>query len=82
FDSYESVAYDEYDDYESSGYYGKKAGNDYFYQSKKQSPLVGIRVYHPSFGYGKIINVDGDKCEVMFDKVGKKKIMGSFLEKC
>ncbi len=82
FDSYESAAYDEYDDYESSGYYGKKAGNDYFYQSKKQSPLVGIRVYHPSFGYGKIINVDGDKCEVMFDKVGKKKIMGSFLEKC
>ncbi len=79
FDSYESVAYDEYS---SDGYYAKKAQNDYFYQSKKTSPLVGIRVYHPSFGYGKIINVDGDKCEVFFDKVGKKKIMGSYLEKC
>jgi DNA helicase-2/ATP-dependent DNA helicase PcrA len=81
FDSYENVAYDEYCDYESN-YYNKKNSNDYFYQKKKTSPLVGIRVYHPSFGYGKIIDVDGDKCEVFFDKFGKKKIMGSFLEKC
>ena len=82
FDSYESVAYDEYDDYNSQSYYHNKTRNDYFYQTKKKSPLVGIRVYHPSFGYGKIINVDGEKCEVLFDKFGKKKIMGSFLEKC
>ena len=82
FDSYESAAYDEYDSYESNSYYNKKNNNDYFYQKKKTSPLVGVKVYHPSFGYGKIIDVDGDKCEVMFDKVGKKKIMGSYLEKC
>ena len=79
FDSYESVAYDEYS---NNGYYNKKTQNDYFYQTKKISPLVGVRVYHPSFGYGKIINVEGEKCEVFFDKVGKKKIMGSYLEKC
>ncbi|MBR5154692.1 MAG: UvrD-helicase domain-containing protein [Alphaproteobacteria bacterium] len=82
FDSYESAAYDEYDDYGSQNYYQKKSQSDYFYQSKKKSPLIGIRVYHPSFGYGKILNVDGDKCEVMFDKVGKKKIMGDYLQKC
>ena len=82
FDSYESAAYDEYDSYESNSYYNKKNNNDYFYQKKKTSPLVGVKVYHSSFGYGKIIDVDGDKCEVMFDKVGKKKIMGSYLEKC
>ena len=81
FDSYESVAYDEYDDYDSRSY-SRKPQNDYFYQTKKKNPLVGVRVYHPSFGYGKICNVDGDKCEVLFDKVGKKKIMGSYLEKC
>jgi DNA helicase-2/ATP-dependent DNA helicase PcrA len=79
FDSYEDAGYD---DYSSNGYYNKKAQNDYFYQTKKTSPLVGVRVYHPSFGYGKIINVDGEKCEVFFDKVGKKKIMGSYLQKC
>lgn len=83
FDSYESAAYDEYaDDYNDSYSYGHKQSSDYFYQSKKTSPLVGIRVYHPSFGYGKITNVEGDKCEVFFDKFGKKKILGSFLEKC
>lgn len=84
FDSYESAAYDEYadDDYNESSSYRRKQSSDYFYQSKKTSPLVGIRVYHPSFGYGKITNVEGEKCEVFFDKFGKKKIMGNFLEKC
>lgn len=82
FDSYEDASYDEYDSYNSQGYYNKKSSGDYFYQTKKTSPLVGVRVYHPSFGYGKIINVDGEKCEVFFDKVGKKKIMGSYLQKC
>lgn len=81
FDSYESVSQD-YDDYDSGYSYQKSQRSDYFYQSKKKSPLAGTRVYHPSFGYGKILDVDGDKCEVFFDKVGKKKIMGSFLEKC
>ena len=79
FDSYESVAYDEYADVET---YTPYPQNDYFYQKKKTSPLVGLRVYHASFGYGKIIDVDGDKCEVNFDTCGKKKILGSFLEKC
>ena len=82
FDSYEDAGNDDYNSYQSHGYYNKKSSGDYFYQTKKTSPLVGIRVYHPSFGYGKIINVDGEKCEVFFDKVGKKKILGSYLEKC
>ena len=81
FDSYESAAYDDYDN-NSNGYYKNNRNNDYFYQKKKTSPLVGTRVYHPSFGYGRITDVDGDKCEVFFDKFGKKKIMGSYLEKC
>ncbi len=82
FDSYENAAYDEFSNKDYGYSLHKRQSNDYFYQKKKTSPLVGIRVYHPSFGYGKIINVEGDKCEVFFDKFGKKKIMGSFLEKC
>ena len=78
FDSYESAAYDEYADYEE---YTPQPQNDYFYQKKKTSPLVGLRVYHASFGYGRIVDVDGDKCEVNFDKCGRKKILGSYLEK-
>ena len=79
FDSYENVAYDEYVDYDE---YDQQPQNDYSYRKKKTSPLIGLRVYHPSFGYGRITDVDGEKCEVNFDKFGKKKIMGSFLEKC
>ncbi|MBP5698909.1 MAG: UvrD-helicase domain-containing protein, partial [Alphaproteobacteria bacterium] len=78
FDSYENLAYDEYVDYDD---YNQQPQNDYFCSKKKNSPLIGMRVYHSSFGYGRIVDVDGDKCEVNFDKAGKKKIMGSFLEK-
>lgn len=79
FDSYESVAYDEYADYDE---YNQQPQNDYFYQKKKVSPLVGLRVYHSTFGYGRIVDAEGDRCEVNFDKEGKKKILASFLEKC
>ena len=79
FDSYESAAYDMFQDDETSY---KKVKNDYFYQTKKTSPLTGARVHHSSFGYGRITGVDGDKCEVIFDGYGKKKIMKSFLEFC
>lgn len=39
----------------------------------------GMRVYHPSFGYGHILSVEGQKCIVSFDKYGKKSILGSYL---
>lgn len=82
FDSYESVAYDEYADEEEYDTYSRQNDNYFYSKKKKTSPLIGLRVYHATFGYGRIIDVDGDKCEVNFDKVGKKKILGSFLEKC
>ena len=78
FDSYENAAYDMYEDENASSY----PRNDYFYQTPKVSPLVGRRVRHTAFGYGRITQVDGDKCEVLFDSCGKKKIMKSFLEIC
>lgn len=43
--------------------------------------LKGTRVHHDVFGYGTILNVEGEKCEVFFDKNGRKKIMGNFLRK-
>ncbi len=45
------------------------------------SRLKGTRVYHEAFGYGVLMSVDGEKCEVFFDHAGRKKIMGSFLKK-
>ena len=59
---------DEYSDYSS-------------YRSSKKSSLVGTRVYHESFGYGKITSVEGQTCEVNFEKYGRKKIMGTYLRR-
>lgn len=78
FDSYESAAY-AYDEDENSYATPQK---DYFYQTKKISPLVGVKVHHSTFGYGKITAAEGDKCEVLFEKVGKKKILKNFLDIC
>ena len=41
----------------------------------------GARVYHQTFGYGKITAAEENCMEVNFDKYGRKKIMSSYLEK-
>lgn len=41
----------------------------------------GDRVFHDKFGYGKIINIDGHKLDIAFEKSGKKRVMDSFVEK-
>ena len=63
--SYEA---DDYTDYSS-------------YKSSRTSSLIGVRVYHESFGYGKIVNVSGQTCEVNFDKVGRRKVLGTYLRR-
>lgn len=49
------------------------------YQSRSKNSYIGVRVYHDTFGYGKIISVSGQMCVVDFDNYGKKKVMGSYL---
>lgn len=41
---------------------------------------VGDRVFHMKFGYGRVIDIQGDKLEVTFDHTGVKKVMISFIE--
>ncbi|MCB9982961.1 MAG: UvrD-helicase domain-containing protein [Rhodospirillales bacterium] len=41
----------------------------------------GDRVFHDKFGYGKIINIDGHKLDIAFEKSGQKRVMDSFVEK-
>tara|TARA_B100001093_G_C26589948_1_gene911026 strand:- start:245 stop:940 length:696 start_codon:yes stop_codon:yes gene_type:complete len=41
----------------------------------------GDRVFHNKFGYGKILNIDGHKLDIAFEKSGKKRVMDSFVEK-
>ena len=49
--------------------------------TQKKSRYIGVRVYHETYGYGKIVAVSGQTCEVLFDDGSKKKILGSYLQK-
>ena len=39
----------------------------------------GDRVFHQKFGYGAILQVEGDKLEIAFDKAGTKKVVAKFI---
>jgi DNA helicase-2/ATP-dependent DNA helicase PcrA len=41
---------------------------------------VGERVFHQKFGYGSIIDVEGNKLEIEFEKAGTKRVLDSFVE--
>ena len=40
---------------------------------------LGDRVFHQKFGYGAVVEVDGDKLSVAFEKAGQKKVIASYV---
>jgi DNA helicase-2/ATP-dependent DNA helicase PcrA len=40
---------------------------------------LGERVFHQKFGYGEIVEVDGNKLTIDFDKAGRKRVVDSFV---
>ncbi|MFM9827454.1 MAG: ATP-dependent helicase, partial [Sphingomonas sp.] len=40
---------------------------------------IGMRVFHQKFGYGDIVDIEGNKLEVVFESAGKKRVMDSFV---
>ena len=45
------------------------------------SNVIGTRVHHDTFGYGKVIAAEGNVFQVCFDNGAVKKLMGSYLTK-
>ncbi len=43
--------------------------------------VIGARVYHETFGYGKVVAADGQNMQVCFDDGSIKKVLGSYLTK-
>lgn len=41
---------------------------------------IGDRVFHQKFGYGEVIDLDGDTAMVEFDKAGSKHVKAGFLK--
>ncbi len=40
---------------------------------------LGDRVFHQKFGYGAVVEIEGDKLGVAFEKAGEKKVVASFV---
>lgn len=69
-----------YQKYEDTHDYSYEPEDDCYYP-KTQSSYVGVRVYHESFGYGKIVEVLGQMCVVNFDNYGQKKVLSNYLRR-
>ena len=62
-------------------YYINKMFSEVFFTGLYSS-LIGIsgkRVFHQKFGYGKVLNMDGNKLEIAFEKSGTKIVMKDFI---
>ena len=66
-----------YNSYEEITYDGDRR---YSYTREKPANSLGKRVFHQTFGYGKIVAQDGNTVQVCFDSGGIKKLMSSYLK--
>jgi len=41
---------------------------------------LGLRVFHEKFGYGEIVEIEGNKLEIEFEHAGRKRVMDSFVK--
>lgn len=51
------------------------------YYRPAASNIIGTKVYHQTFGYGKVIAAEGNKLEIMFDNYGHKKLHKDYVTK-
>ena len=42
---------------------------------------TGARVFHETFGYGKVLRIEGNKLEIWFDNAGHKKLLKDYVKK-
>jgi DNA helicase-2/ATP-dependent DNA helicase PcrA len=47
--------------------------------AKMEDGISGKRIFHQKFGYGKVVNIDGNKLEIEFEKTGRKTVMKDFV---
>lgn len=69
--------------WDSSGTQSKAKASSYDYSQDRPADVIvrGERVFHDTFGYGEVINVDGNKLDIRFDVGGHKRVMNSFVQK-
>jgi len=60
----------------------KKKSDNFSYQSKEKSKsgFLNKRIFHQKFGYGKVVEINGEKLEIIFEKTGQKTVMKNFVQ--
>jgi DNA helicase-2/ATP-dependent DNA helicase PcrA len=48
---------------------------------QKSGYALGQRVFHLKFGYGEVVEIEGNKLSIEFEKAGRKKVLESFVSK-
>ena len=76
-DRYSYVKDDDYNQSWSGSIYQAKQNA----KNQTSSTPVGCRVHHDTFGYGKVIAVEGNKLEIIFEQYGHKKLMKDYVTK-
>jgi len=67
-------SYEKTDDGWSSGWYTKP-------KPAATSFTVGAKVFHDTFGYGKVLKTEGNKLEIWFDNYGHKRLLKDYIKK-
>jgi DNA helicase-2/ATP-dependent DNA helicase PcrA len=57
----------------------KESRNSVIDMKATSSLTTGERVFHQKFGYGEVMEIEGDKLLIEFDKAGEKKVVSKFI---
>jgi DNA helicase-2/ATP-dependent DNA helicase PcrA len=57
----------------------KESRNSVIDMKATSSFTTGERVFHQKFGYGEVMEIEGDKLLIEFDKAGEKKVVAKFI---
>ncbi|MGR3491142.1 MAG: ATP-dependent helicase, partial [Shimia sp.] len=57
----------------------REGGNMVIDMTASSAFTVGDRVFHQKFGYGEVMEIEGDKLDIEFDKAGAKKVVAKFV---
>ena len=71
-----SYVRDEDDGWSGSGWGAKQKA-----RNAASATPVGSRVFHETFGYGKVLKIEGNKLEIWFDQAGHKKLLKDYVRK-
>lgn len=73
----------------SGGVYGGASQNNWSREvaaimampAKEPAFVVGSRIFHQKFGYGRVTAVNGSHLDISFEKAGDKKLLSDFVKK-